>query len=315
MAKKRNRKDREPEPADSAAQRIDGPRKRLVKYHRARIRKFLFTHGPDRITGGRLKQRHLAADIEVETPEVVLEKWPAAFDSLRIAHVSDFHLGELMPLERALSVVEQVAALEPDLIACTGDVVDLHHAGSRPLLEALAQAGARLGSLLVLGNHDELDDAEALATEATAAGMVVLRNEAVSLAHNGSHLIIGGVSWAKSGRLCKRYVDVTADESTHLLLSHNPRSFRRAAELGIPLTLAGHTHGGQIARRTQRGHNLAMGHRHSSGLYEVNGSRLYVSRGVGAWFPLRVNCPAEIALITVRSAYAMNSESESLPAP
>lgn len=296
---------RKKNPQDERSRKSNGERlKQATKYHRARIRKFLFTHGPNRLTGGRLKKRHLAANVAVESPEILSTRWPAAFDALRIAHVSDFHLGDLMPLERALEVVEQIAALEPDLVACTGDVVDLHQEGSRPLLEALTQINAPLGSFLVLGNHDELDDGEALAQSAAEAGLIVLRNEAVSIAHNGEHLIIGGVSWAKSGHLCKRYVDVTCDDSTHLLLSHNPRSFKRAAELGIPLTLAGHTHGGQIARKKQQRHNLAIGHRHSSGLYEVNGSRLYVTRGVGAWFPLRVNCPAEIAMITMRSAAA-----------
>lgn len=299
-SRKKSPQNEPPPPRKSGGERL----KQVTKYHRARIRKFLFTHGPNRITGGRLKKRHLAANVEVESPEILSTRWPAAFDALRIAHVSDFHLGDLMPLERAMEVVEQIAALEPDLVACTGDVVDLHHEGSRPLLEALAQINAPLGSFLVLGNHDELDDGDALAESAADAGLIVLRNEAVSIAHNGEHLIVGGVSWAKSGQLCKRYVDVTCDDSTHLLLSHNPRSFRRAAELGIPLTLAGHTHGGQIARKKQQRHNLAFGHRHSSGLYEVNGSRLYVTRGVGAWFPLRVNCPAEIAMITMRSADA-----------
>ena len=87
-----------------------------------------------------------------------------------------------------------------------------------------------------------------------------------------------------------------------LLLSHNPKAFKRAAELRIPLTLSGHTHGGQVAMREQGDTNLALTHRRSAGVYDGGLSRLIVTVGVGPWFPLRVNCPAEIAMITMRSS-------------
>ena len=87
----------------------------------------------------------------------------------------------------------------------------------------------------------------------------------------------------------------------HLLLAHNPRAFVRAAEIGVPLTLAGHTHGGQVAIKNRPGLNLAVTQRFSAGLFECGGSHLYVTAGVGAWFPLRMNCPAEIVMITMRS--------------
>ncbi len=66
------------------------------------------------------------------------------------------------------------------------------------------------------------------------------------------------------------------------------------------MTLAGHTHGGQIAIKKRPNANLALTHRRGAGLFQSDGSMLYVTTGVGAWFPLRVNCPAEIAMLTVR---------------
>ena len=75
---------------------------------------------------------------------------------------------------------------------------------------------------------------------------------------------------------------------------------RLAAGLGVPLTLAGHTHGGHIAMKGRPNANLALTHRYRSGLYTDGPSRLYVTTGVGDWFPVRVNCPAEIAIITMR---------------
>ena len=86
-----------------------------------------------------------------------------------------------------------------------------------------------------------------------------------------------------------------------LLLSHNPKAFDQAARLGVPLTLSGHTHGGQIAHKNRPNANLAlaMTHRRNAGLYEKGRCRLYVTVGAGDLFPLRMNCPAEIMLLRV----------------
>lgn len=277
-------------------------RVRRRKYRRARVRHFLFTLGPNRLSGGRIIRRHLAIDVIVREIEIVSELWPRAFDGLRIGHVSDFHLGELLPLERALEVIALLAAQEPDFIACTGDVVDLHNHDAPLLLSAMADIDAPLGAAMVLGNHDELHDAEELVTMAEEAGIIVLRDDAMSVVHNQEELLIAGIDWAKSAARCAEHVDRACGDFAHVLLSHNPKSFLRAAELGIPVTLAGHTHGGQVALKGKPNRNLALLHRHSAGVFEADDSHMFVTNGVGAWFPLRVNCPAEIAIVTVRSA-------------
>lgn len=272
-----------------------------AKFHRARIRHFFFTHGPHRLTGGRITRRHIAAEVLLREVEVVCPTLPRAFDGLRVGHISDFHLGDLLPLERAIEIVRMLAEQEPDLVACTGDVIDLHSAGAEPLFEALADTGAPLGSMFVMGNHDELEDRDRVIHMATAAGMVVLQNEAIEINHNGEELIVAGVEWGKTLTQCRRHVDSACDPSVHLLLSHNPKSFRRAAELGIPLTLAGHTHGGQIALRKRGQASVAAKRTHRSGLFHHDNSRLFVTTGVGAWFPLRINVPPEIVMLTMRS--------------
>ena len=94
-------------------------RAHLRRYRRARIRNYLFTVGPNRLTGGKINRRHLAQDFSVREVEVTSPSWPAAYDGLRIGHVSDFHLGELLPLERALDVIESLREQEPDLIFTT----------------------------------------------------------------------------------------------------------------------------------------------------------------------------------------------------
>jgi predicted MPP superfamily phosphohydrolase len=274
------------------------------KFQRARLRHFLFTIGPDRLTGGRIRRRHMAQDIAVRELQIASPRWPGEFDGLRIAHVSDFHLGDLLPLDRALQVIERIASLEPDMIACTGDVVDLHHFEAGELLAAMARVCAPLGTALVLGNHDELHCGETVARLAAEAGVNVLRNEVLTINHNGRVLNVGGVHWAKTVKGCAHNVNAICcdgEAGCDLLLSHNPKSFRRAAELNIPLTLAGHTHGGQIARKNRPQVRTEPTRRHKAGLYAEGDARLYVTSGVGAWFPLRVNCPAEIAMITMRA--------------
>ncbi|MHC4220058.1 MAG: metallophosphoesterase [Planctomycetota bacterium] len=278
------------------------PPKKLPKYRRARVRHFLFTVGPNRVSGGRITRRHLAQGVVVRDTEMTSTRWPREFDGLRIGHVSDFHLGELLPIETALDVIKCLGEQQPDLIACTGDLVDLDHAEVDRLLAALSALNAPLGCFLVFGNHDELHDPEGLAGAARDAGLTVLHNEAVQISRNGDPLVVAGIEWARSAVRCARYVDQACGNGTaaDLLLAHNPKAFLRAADLGVPLTLAGHTHGGQIAMKKRPNANLAISHRRSAGKFQSNGSMLYVTSGVGAWFPLRVNCPAEIAMLTVR---------------
>ncbi len=271
--------------------------RRLQKYRRARIRHFLFTVGPDRISGGRITRRHLAQEAVVRELDLASPRWPPEFDGLRIGHVSDFHLGELMPIDKALAVVGLLAEQQPDLVAVTGDLVDLDHVEIRRLLEGLARINPPLGTFIVLGNHDELHDPVGLTRHAADFGLAVLENSAVKINRNGDPLIVAGINWAKSAVACARNIDAACGDGAHVLLAHNPKAFLRAADLGIPLTLSGHTHGGQIALKRRPNTNLALTHRHSAGMFQINGSILYVTSGIGAWFPLRVNCPAEIAML------------------
>lgn len=278
---------------------------RSGKYRRAALRHLIFTSGPNRLSGGRLLRRHLAQDVEVREVEIVSPAWPDAFDGMRIGHISDLHVGDLLPVDRAVGIAEQLARLEPDLVACTGDVVDLDNAMAPPVLDALRAVDAPMGNLLVLGNHDHLDDGEELAEMARRADLLVLRDEVVEIVHNGGRLRLGGVEWSRTLKECSQRVGRIAGspgDGINILLSHNPKSFLEATRLGIPLTLAGHTHGGQIARKKVPNHNLAFAHGLNRGLYQRHASHLFVTTGVGAWFPLRVNCPPEIAIVTMRRA-------------
>lgn len=366
----------------------DGARSKRGKLTRAKIRHFLFTVAPDRLMRGLLKRRHLACPIDLREVTVHVPSWPEAWEGLRIAHVSDFHLGELMPLDRALDLIDRVAKARPDMLACTGDVVDLEWHGSEPLLAAMGAVPARFGRYLVLGNHDHLDDPKALARAAAREGLRVLDGDVDELprepkprggrggraaiesraalarsapsaaagagahgaeapAHERTELRIGGIDWGRTKKeLAARVTSLKA--TPDLLLAHNPKAFAAAVRLGVPLTLAGHTHGGQMSLPTRTilprpratpvvdatamvSHELAPTHgdaigaidpglpgdpgsearpRHAAlarnrvralrrGLYAQGQSRLFINVGAGSWFPARVNCPAEVVMLTV----------------
>jgi uncharacterized protein len=274
---------------------------RSASYRKARLRHMLLTSVPGRLSGGFLARRHLKQEVVVREIDVVTPLWPAEFDGLRIGHLSDLHLGELMSEEQARAAIELLRQRSPDLVACTGDVVDLDLGHVAPVLEDLAAAAPSMGSFLVLGNHDHLDDADELAERARHAGVRVLRDEYAAVTHGKSVLNMAGLDWGKTARECaKRFVKAKGGEGVDLLLAHNPKAFSAAAKHDVALTLSGHTHGGQIAMRGLPRLNLAMAHRHRAGVYESGQSRLYVTTGLGALFPLRMNCPAEVVVITMR---------------
>ena len=268
---------------------------------RAKLRHAVLTKLPDKIVGGALLRNHLKQSIEIRKVELKVANWPAKFDGIRVGHISDLHVGEMIPVSRALEAVDLLAKSKPDLVACTGDVVDLDVAGCEPVFAALGQLRASMGRYFVLGNHDLLDNEQRVMRLAQESGMTTLRGETLT-ARGG--LRIGGIDWSRTIAGNAQEVRTIVQQGTvpHLLLAHNPKAFREAAKWNVPLTLSGHTHGGQFALlpslrkkpRAAASRVLRAGH------YHQGDSHLFVTTGVGGWFPLRVNCPAEVVVITVR---------------
>ena len=275
-------------------------RKRKIAYHTATVRNAFLTKLPDAIMGGVLKRRHVAQPIEIAEHAFASANWPRDFDGLRIAHISDIHFGHLLGEERLMQAIDAVRAVNADLIAITGDLVDLSAHEAPLLFERLALLKARLGVFVVLGNHDHLDHPRIVVRGAREAGLIPLVDESVR-AGGRDGLLVAGIDWAKSIPACGQRLRKCGTGRADLLLAHNPKAFVAAEERGIPLTLSGHTHGGQVARRANRRHNLVFTQRLNAGHYHVRESHLYVTNGVGAWFPLRVNCPPEIAVIEMRT--------------
>ena len=283
----------------SASRPAPKPR-RSLSYHTATVRNAIVTKLPDLLLGGRLRARHVAQPIELNEYTLSSANWPRAFDGVRIAHLSDIHFGHLLGPERLVQAVDAVRAVKPDLIAITGDLVDLSAHESPLLFEHLSLLKADLGVFVVLGNHDHLDHPRSIVRGARDAGFIPLTDDSVR-AGGRDGLLVAGIDWSNSIPGCIERLRRCGMARADLLLAHNPKAFVGAVDREIPLTLSGHTHGGQLARRANRRHNLVFTARLNAGHYQKGESHLYVTNGVGAWFPLRVNCPPEVAVIEMRA--------------
>jgi uncharacterized protein len=170
-----------------------------------------------------------------------------------------------------------------------------------------------MGCYFVLGNHDYLDDAVEVKRAFERAGLNLLLNSAVRLERHGRSISVGGIDWTESHEILDRYVRKTCrkmacDADLSILLSHHPHAFDAAHRHGVHVTLSGHTHGGQVLLSAKRGRKGSigianLGFRYTRGLYSRGNSHLYVSSGVGSWFPWRFRCPAEITKLELQSTY------------
>lgn len=228
---------------------------------------------------------------------------------LRIAHLSDLHLGNGLESARLARLVSEVNGLQPDLIAITGDLFDHDPAALVDGACGLASLEAPLGVYAVLGNHDLYTGADAVEASLAmhAPNIRLLRGESQRL-RTPAPLYVAGVDdpgrdWTARGRglpSIEKLAAASSNDGPVLLLVHRPDAFVQAAELGFSLVLSGHFHGGQIAVPLAEGRwnvaaVLSPFHR---GLYRRGDSVLYVSRGIGFAGPrIRLGSPPEIALI------------------
>jgi predicted MPP superfamily phosphohydrolase len=290
--------------------RAAGQTLRKVK---ARLRHAALTTMPLWLSRGKLRTTRSVMRVHLVERSVALANLPDALDGLRIAHLTDLHIGSLVGPDRLPAIVEATNGLRGDLIAVTGDFVDLSLKVLDQVIAAMAQLHAPLGVYFVPGNHDYLDNGGRLIARFREAGLRMLINEAVTLTHHDRRIVVSGVDFPHQPRDMRTFVQQAMrsaprrkDDGLRILLSHHPDAFDAAVKHRIDLTLAGHTHGGQVVLSNGRGKKGSLGlgslaHRYPRGLYQRSGCYLYVNSGVGSWFPLRVNCPAEIACLTLRN--------------
>jgi predicted MPP superfamily phosphohydrolase len=264
----------------------------------------------------------------IERVDVPVANLPPELDGLRIAQLSDIHIGDYMPPHEIARAVAMANDLQPDISFVTGDFVSSEGDPLDACITELSRLRAPLGVWGCNGNHEIYagveDDAERLFRE---KGMRLMRAASAVVEHKGARFNLLGVDYQRdhmvrgerTGPMLQEIGHLVRWDMPNLLLSHNPNSFHRAAELGIELSLAGHTHGGQVKFEIVDHsvsparlftpfvaglYHLPMdGHAGAASANGLQKAALYVNRGLGTFgFPVRIGVPPEITLLTLRPA-------------
>ncbi len=248
-------------------------------------------------------------NLDTHTQRIRLPKLPAQFEGFRICQLSDLHIGPFMPAEEIRRYADIANALKPDLMVLTGDFVTFDASTQKPVVDALSVLRAPYGVYGCLGNHDAWTRVEDSITELfRQVGFRILRGENVSIEAHGESFNLIGVDFqsARAFGPSPAVPHLLADiegliqrDRVNILLSHNPDTFDRAAELGIDLSMAGHTHGGQAALEfiSPEIAPSRLVTPYVAGLFQKPGGQLYVNRGIGTIFiPIRIGAPPEITI-------------------
>jgi uncharacterized protein len=247
----------------------------------------------------------------VRAVDATIPNLPVEFDGLRIAQISDLHVGPQTSKRFLADVQRTVAALSPDLIAVTGDLIDDQAEDVAHYAAGLGALQAPLGVYLIAGNHDVYAGwPEVEQRLRHAVGGTVLVNDARLLTRGDAQIAIVGTGDPAGRRVSDG--DVAPDiagtlgkvpaDTVVIALAHNPALWPALAERDVALTLSGHTHWGQFAV-PHLGWSLASPfNSHAMGVHESGGRLLYIHPGTGFWgIPFRVGASPEVALITLRT--------------
>ncbi|ACZ91840.1 hypothetical protein Aros01_08723 [Streptosporangium roseum] len=249
--------------------------------------------------------RTALGDPVIESVRVALPKLDPRLSGLRFAVVSDIHLGPLTGTAHAERIVRMVNSLEADVVAIVGDLVDGTVAQLGTVARPLRGLESRYGTYFVTGNHEyyTANGPGEWIEELRHLGVRPLQNERVEIAHGGAVLDLAGVNDVAGGPAgdgpdFERALGGRDRSRSTVLLAHQPVQAHQAAAHGVDLQLSGHTHGGQMVP-----FNLVVPLQQPvvSGLGEVDGTQVYVTRGAGFWGPpVRVGAPPEITLLELR---------------
>ena len=263
----------------------------------------LTTHLLARIPGNQLLQ------LEVNEKTLRLPALPSELDGLRLVHLSDLHFTGQLTREYFDLIVDQTNAMQPDLIAVTGDIID------RPEClpwfdQVLGRLTSRLGVFCVLGNHERrMPDKAGIVGAIQDAGLHYVGGTCTTVICGGRTILLAGneLPWWGPAPDVGRFETETGElPGLRVLLAHTPDGIHWARGARFDLMLAGHTHGGQI-RFPVIGPVLSQsryGVKYASGIFFEPPTVLHVSRGLSGCQPLRILCRPELALLVLRSASA-----------
>lgn len=236
---------------------------------------------------------------------VPITNLPRDLEGVTITHLSDTHVGKFTRGRVLDELAEAVNQLRSDLVLMTGDLIDHSLSDLPEALDMVTRLDPRHGLYNIEGNHDLFEGVEEFAQGVRDRGVPLLRDQSETIRLNGHPVEILGLSWNRNEPAIAKQVEFLARkrdlDAFPILLAHHPHAFDHAARHGIPLTLAGHTHGGQLMFTPEIGAGPML-FRYWSGLYQKNNQSLVVSNGAGNWFPLRTSAPAEILQLTLTQA-------------
>lgn len=245
--------------------------------------------------------------VAVKSFPVTIAKLPAARSGFKIAQITDLHIGPMINGDWLRDVVQKVNALNVDMVALTGDLVDGSVQDLSPHTEPLRDLRAKHGVFFVTGNHEYYSGADEWIAHLKTLGVRVLRNERVTLYddNNANPIDIAGVddfashSFPGHGPDLPKALVGRDTNRPIILLAHQPAAIREAATHNVDLQLSGHTHGGQI---WPWNYFVYIQQPYVSGLHKHpnSDSQIYVSDGTGYWGPpMRLGTSAEITEITL----------------
>ena len=259
--------------------------------------------GAGYLGSGRLVVRH----VDVEVPGLA-----TAFDGLRIAQLSDLHIGPHTSRRFLSRIVKATSGLSPDLIAVTGDLIDDRAEDVASYARALGSLSAPLGVYMIPGNHDVYAGWEEVERALRAANLgTVLVNEARVIRRGDASIALVGTGDPAGGPHgssrhapdVERALSRVPEGATVIAFAHNPSLWPSLAARGVALTLSGHTHWGQFAF-PRLGWSLASPFlEYAMGAHTKQDATLYISPGTGYWgIPFRLGASPEVTLVTLRSA-------------
>lgn len=246
---------------------------------------------------GFINARRVAKVIDVDVP---IDNLPDTLHGFTIAQISDIHVGPTIKHGYLDAIVNAVNALDADLIAVTGDLVDGSVDRLAPHTAPLGRLAAKHGAYFVTGNHEYYSNAHAWIAEVRRLGLTVLMNQHVVLRHQGASLLVAGVTDYTAHLFDASHRSdphaslegAPGDVKVKILLAHQPRSATAAADAGFDLQLSGHTHGGQFFPWN---FFVPMQQPYTAGLHRLRRLWVYTSRGTGYWGPpKRFGAPSEI---------------------
>lgn len=251
---------------------------------------------------GAAYERHRFVRLE---QDIAVSGLPPAVDGLRVGLLTDVHHSASVTPEDVTKAVALLQEAKPDLVVLGGDYVTFGNRGYvEPAAELLSPlANARFGSFAVLGNHDDDKDMPAALAR---RGFTVLKDQRTTVTINGESIDFAGVRfWTRRVSDVAHVLKGTG--ATTFLLAHDPRRLTEAAQLDVQLVLSGHTHGGQVVLPGLGAvAGTAKGFPVLAGTATRENTALFVSRGVGTvYIPVRMNCPPEVAVLTLRRKSAI----------